>query len=109
MRVIKRNPDTSQRELVAKLRMSLGRINYCIKALALMGWIKLGNFVHSDKKLGYLYILLGGELRPKERLQLNYLRENSPSLNYSRMKLNSFNERLSRDKGAYRLSERGFK
>ena len=49
MRILKGNPDTTQRELAKRLGISLGGINYCLEALADIGYIKASRFKRSEK------------------------------------------------------------
>ncbi len=55
--LVERNPEISQRDLARELGVSLGSVNYCIKALLEKGLIKLENFRASKRKLGYVYCL----------------------------------------------------
>lgn len=57
LRLIESNPEISQRELADELGVSLGQINYQLKALKERGLIKVGNFMRSDNKLAYVYLL----------------------------------------------------
>lgn len=57
LRLIESNPEISQRELADELGVSLGQINYQLKALKERGLIKVGNFIRSDNKLAYIYLL----------------------------------------------------
>lgn len=57
LRLIESNPEISQRELADELGVSLGQINYQLKALKERGLIKVGNFMRSDNKLAYIYLL----------------------------------------------------
>lgn len=57
LHLIQENPNTSQRKLAGKTGMSIGKINYCIKALLDVGFIKIDNFKKSNNKFGYSYIL----------------------------------------------------
>lgn len=57
LRALESNPKASQRELSKELCVSLGKVNYAVNALIDAGWIKLGNFANSPKKLGYVYLL----------------------------------------------------
>lgn len=57
LRLIERRPDASQREIAEELGVSLGAINFCVKALIEKGHIKLANFKASKNKLGYVYVL----------------------------------------------------
>ena len=55
--LLEREPQLSQREMAGRLGISLGRTNYCLRALADKGAIKLGNFRASRTKLSYAYRL----------------------------------------------------
>ena len=57
LRFVEENPDRSQREISRALGLSLGGVNYCLKALIDKGLIKIENFRTSSNKLGYLYVL----------------------------------------------------
>jgi MarR family transcriptional regulator, temperature-dependent positive regulator of motility len=57
LRLIENKPKISQRELADELGVSLGQINYQLKALRERGLIKVGNFIRSDNKLAYIYLL----------------------------------------------------
>jgi EPS-associated MarR family transcriptional regulator len=54
---INRNPEVTQRELSSKLGISLGKVNFLMKALMQRGLIKVQNFKKSNNKIGYLYFL----------------------------------------------------
>ncbi len=57
MRLLQENPDLTQRELAEHLDVSVGSVNYCLKALMKKGWVKMKNFIHSKNKFGYVYVL----------------------------------------------------
>lgn len=65
MRAISRNPEITQRELANELGISLGQVNYQLKALKDKGLVKLGNFMRSEKKSAYVYLLTPTGLREK--------------------------------------------
>ena len=50
LRKIKDKPQSSQRELAGELGFSLGKLNYCIKALMNKGLIKIKNFQKNPNK-----------------------------------------------------------
>ena len=54
---IEANPSLTQRQLAKELDVSLGKVNYVIRALLDIGWVKIDNFRKSDNKIGYLYLL----------------------------------------------------
>ena len=57
LRKINSKPSHSQRELAYELGFSLGKLNYCLKALKDKGLIKINNFQKNPNKIGYAYIL----------------------------------------------------
>ena len=57
MRILQENPDLTQRELADKLGISVGGLNYCLKALMEKGLVKMKNFANSKNKFGYVYVL----------------------------------------------------
>lgn len=57
MRILQENPDLTQRELAEKLGISVGGLNYCLKALIEKGMVKMKNFATSKNKFGYVYVL----------------------------------------------------
>ena len=57
LRKINNNPNLTQRELAKDLGFSLGKLNYCLKALMTKGLIKIKNFRKNPDKSVYIYIL----------------------------------------------------
>ena len=51
LRRLQKKPKASQRELAEDLGFSLGKLNYCIKALQRKGYVKLKNFKKKIIKL----------------------------------------------------------
>ena len=68
LRVLQDELDLSQREIAVRLGVSLGAVNYCLRALTEKGQVKVGNFRSSDNKLRYAYILTPGGIAEKARL-----------------------------------------
>ena len=73
LRAIEAAPTASQRELAHTLGISLGKTNYCLKALLNKGWIKVRNFKNSENKLAYRYLLTPKGIENKARLTLAFL------------------------------------
>ena len=73
LRLIDSDPSMSQRQIADELGVSLGGVNYCLKALAEIGWIKVGNFAKSNHKLGYLYLLTPRGIREKTNITASFL------------------------------------
>ena len=57
MHIIEKNSKVSQREISQYSGFSIGKVNYCLKALIDIGFIKIHNFNKSNNKLNYAYIL----------------------------------------------------
>ncbi|MGB3290139.1 MAG: MarR family EPS-associated transcriptional regulator [Burkholderiaceae bacterium] len=74
LRLLESNPGMSQRELADELGVSLGKINYCIKALVDKGMVKMQNFRNSQNKLAYAYLLTPAGLTTKTELAARYLK-----------------------------------
>ena len=74
LRLLTERPDYSQRELAGELGLSLGKTNYCLRALIERGWIKVQNFSSSDKKLAYAYVLTPTGVVAKFRATADFLR-----------------------------------
>ena len=71
---LQEKPDVSQRGLAADLGVSLGSINYCLKALTAKGFVKAENFSKSNNKLGYAYLLTPTGIAAKSRLTASFLK-----------------------------------
>jgi EPS-associated MarR family transcriptional regulator len=73
-KLIEEDPDISQRELAKEMGISLGKTNYCIKALMEKGWLKARNFKNSNNKIAYAYVLTPSGLGAKAKLTASYLK-----------------------------------
>jgi EPS-associated MarR family transcriptional regulator len=75
LRKIKEKPESSQRMLAEELGFSLGKLNYCLKALKAKGLIKISNFKKNPNKLNYAYILTPKGISQKTKLTLNFMKQ----------------------------------
>jgi EPS-associated MarR family transcriptional regulator len=73
LKQIASNPHISQRQLAEELGVSVGKVNYCVKALIDKGWVKAGNFQRSSNKWSYLYLLTPKGIEEKARLTASFL------------------------------------
>ena len=71
---IDKNPKSSQRKLAGELGFSLGKLNYCIKALKEKGLIKINNFRKNPNKSNYFYILTPSGIKEKTTLTINFMK-----------------------------------
>ena len=74
MRLLQANPQMSQRDVARELGMSVGKVNYCLKALTRRGWIKAANFKNSNNKAAYMYLLTPRGMEEKASLTVRFLR-----------------------------------
>ena len=76
LRRIKDNPNTSQRELASSLGISLGKLNYCLKALQNKGLVKLQNFQKKTNKISYLrYIITPKGISERTRITIKFMKK----------------------------------
>ena len=75
LRRIQKKPTSTQRELAKDLGISLGKLNYCVKALKNKGLIKINNFRKNPNKINYLYILTPKGVSTKMNLTLNFMKK----------------------------------
>lgn len=73
LKLIEQNPTISQRELAKQLGVSLGKTNYCLKALVAAGCVKAGNFAKATNKTKYMYLLTPKGIREKTAVTLRFL------------------------------------
>ena len=74
LRKIQKKPKTTQRELAEELGFSLGKLNYCLKALHAKGLIKMQNFKKNPKKINYIYVLTPKGVAEKTKFTINFMK-----------------------------------
>lgn len=74
LRKIGLKPNSTQRRLAIELGFSLGKLNYCLKALREKGLIKIKNFKKNTNKIGYAYILTPKGISIKTKITLNFMK-----------------------------------
>ena len=73
LKLLEPNPQLSQRDVAQELGISLGKVNYCLRALADRGWIKAANFKNSKNKTAYMYLLTPRGFEEKARVTARFL------------------------------------
>ena len=73
LRQIDQEPAASQRSMAARLGVSVGKVNYCLRALMNKGWVKANNFRSSQNKLAYAYLLTPRGITAKAKLASAFL------------------------------------
>ena len=76
LRSIGKKPKSSQRELAGQLGFSLGKLNYCLRALQDKGLVKIKNFQKHPNKINYIYVLTPKGIAEKTKLTLNFMKRN---------------------------------
>ncbi len=71
--LLESKPDLNQREMAKALGVSLGGVNYCLRALVDKGLVKMHNFQENENKLGYAYLLTPTGMAEKLALTANFL------------------------------------
>jgi EPS-associated MarR family transcriptional regulator len=74
LKLFEANPEMSQRDVASELGISLGKVNYCLRALVDRGWIKATNFKNHKNKSAYTYLLTPRGLEEKTRVTARFLR-----------------------------------
>lgn len=92
LRKLQKKPEASQRELAEDLGFSLGKLNYCIKALQKKGYVKLKNFRKKDNKLKYLqYVITPRGIAERTKLTISFMRRKMKEYDELKDELEKFN------------------
>lgn len=75
LRKLEKKPQSNQRDLANQLGVSLGKLNYCLKALKEKGLIKIKNFKKNPKKINYIYVLTPLGIATKTRLTVAFMKK----------------------------------
>lgn len=89
LKLLQANPGLSQRQLAAQMGVSLGKANYCLRALVEKGLVKLGNFGKNPNKRQYAYILTPAGMEEKTRITLAFLKRKETEFEAIRREIES--------------------
>ena len=95
MRAIAQDPNMSQRDLARELGVSLGGVNYCIKALIDKGAVKVENFRASDSKRHYAYVLTPDGMAERARMTGRFLQQKMREYGALKAEIDGLTEELS--------------
>ena len=73
MHIIECDSNASQRQIAQKTGLSIGKVNYCLKALINIGFIKVDNFTKSTQKINYAYILTPKGIQEKAAITKQFI------------------------------------
>ena len=91
LRSIEQNPKSSQRQLATNLGFSLGKFNYCLKALQKKGLIKIDNFRKNPSKINYFYVLTPKGVAEKTKLTISFMKRKMEEYDQLRKELDKTN------------------
>ena len=75
LRKVQKKPESSQRQLAKELGFSLGKLNYCLKALQKKGLVKLTNFQKKTDKIKYLqYVVTPKGIAYRTKLTIDFMK-----------------------------------
>ena len=96
LRLLDASPRLTQREMARELGVSLGKTNYCLRALLGKGFVKVQNFRNSANKRGYVYLLTPEGVAAKAILTRQFLARKREEYDALRLEL----ERLQKESDA---------
>jgi len=97
LHLLEEEPDLTQRELAQKLGISLGGVNYCLKALIEIGHIKVNNFRKNPNKAIYLYLLTPQGIAEKTKLTGEFLKRKIYEYQTLKKEISLLKSKLSKD------------
>ena len=99
LKLIEAEPYLSQRDIAQKMGVSLGKTNYCLKALIDKGFIKLQNFYNNKKKSGYIYFLTPKGIEEKTAVTYRFLQRKIEEYEDIKVEIESLKIETARTKG----------
>jgi MarR family transcriptional regulator, temperature-dependent positive regulator of motility len=105
LRQLEQKNDSNQRDLAQRLGVSVGKINYCLRAVIDRGWVKANNFRRSDNKLAYVYILTPSGMTAKMQLARRFLAYKEAEFEHLQQEIVALRDEVARQQGAGDLPE----
>lgn len=99
LKMLEGNPGLSQRELSSLLGVSLGKVNFCLKALVEKGCLKVNNFRNSDNKLAYAYLLTPHGVEERARMTAAFLQYKMQEYDRLRAEIDELKSEAERQRG----------
>ena len=94
LKLIEQYPNWTQRQLAQSLGVSLGKVNYCLKALKEKGWVRWGNFSQNPNKLSYVLLLTPQGIAQKLSLTAHFLRRKEAEYDQLQAEIRALREEL---------------
>jgi len=100
LKTLEENPGLSQRDLAKRLGISLGKVNFCLNALAEKGSLKINNFRNSENKLAYAYLLTPRGIEEKARITVRFLKYKLQEYERLRKEIEELRGEINQEKSA---------
>ena len=100
LKLIEANPAIQQREMAKAMGVSLGKANYCLRALVQKGLVKIDNFRRHDNKLAYFYVLTPSGIEARASLTVVFLKHKMAEYEAIRNEIEELRSDLKRDVAA---------
>ena len=97
LEALKKNPNISQRDLANELGYSLGKVNYLLEALFNRGLVKMDNFIKSNNKIGYMYILTPKGISQRAKITKKFLNRKIKEHEMIQAEINVLKEKLANE------------
>jgi MarR family transcriptional regulator, temperature-dependent positive regulator of motility len=97
---IEGHTEISQRALARGLGVSVGKINYCLRAVVDRGWVKVNNFRRADNKIAYMYLLTPSGAKAKLRLARDFLAQKEAQFEQLQREIDALRSELSQSGNA---------
>jgi EPS-associated MarR family transcriptional regulator len=91
---LEKSENSSQRALAKEMGISLGKVNFILKALMEKGWVKMENFAHSEYKIGYRYILTPEGIKEKVRITRAFIKRKEEEYEQIRQEIEMAREEI---------------
>lgn len=98
LRQIADERSASQRVLADRLGVSVGKINYCLRAIVDKGWVKVNNFRRADNKWTYSYLLTPSGVAAKMRLTRAFLERKEREFEQLQVEIERLRQEVSKEK-----------
>jgi len=95
LRLLHENPELTQRELGERVGISLGAVNYCLRALIERGLVKASNFSRNPNKLGYAYVLTPAGIAEKTLLTGRFFNQKVVEYQALRIEIDALSKEMS--------------
>lgn len=101
LKLLENNPHVNQRDLALDMGISLGKLNYCLRALITAGWVKGARFCQSSNKKRYAYFLTPQGFEAKARLGVRFLQYKMTEFDTLKKEIEALQLEMSRSNPSY--------